>query len=139
MNHRTGVDSPYPLPSHLSVPQHRSMSMLSWGGAKAVCRQTCSRARGLGDDHLKTALWQEFMSDHPAQNNLHFLIAHIYVLDHRSVEQSCRNISPTAFLLQVIEALEDDSFPVGEPVSDVWKIVARITGRHMKVSLRRAY
>jgi hypothetical protein len=42
--------------------------------------------------------------------------------------------SATAFLLQVIEAPKDDTFPMAEIVSNVGKIVARITGRHMKVS-----
>jgi hypothetical protein len=35
---------------------------------------------------------------------------------------------PTTFSLQGIEALEDDAFPVGETVSNVWETVTRITG-----------
>jgi hypothetical protein len=61
------------------------------------------------------------------------------MLNHSSIEHSCRHIPPPSFLLQVIQTLKDDMFPVGETVSDVWKIVARITGRHMKVSPRRVY
>src|SRR5215471_14594142 len=37
-------------------------------------------------------------------------------------------------LLQVVEALQNDTFPVGETIPDVWKIIAMIMGRHMKVS-----
>jgi len=35
---------------------------------------------------------------------------------------------PTAFLLQVIEALEDDTFPTGETVFHIREIVTRIRG-----------
>jgi hypothetical protein len=61
------------------------------------------------------------------------------MLDYSSIQPSCRNVPPTTFLLQVVEALEDDTFLMGETVSDVWKIVTRVTGRHMKVSPRRIY
>jgi hypothetical protein len=50
-----------------------------------------------------------------------------------------RNIPPATFLLQGVETLQDDAFPVGETVSDVGEIVTRITGRHMKVLPRRVY
>src|SRR5215813_15527350 len=79
------------------------------------------------------------MPNQSHQNTLHFLYAHIDMLNHSPVEHSRGNIPPTTFLLQVIEALEDDAFPVGETVSNVGKIVTRITGRHMKVSPRRVY
>jgi len=42
-------------------------------------------------------------------------------------------------VLQVVEALEDDTFPVGETVSNVGEVVTRVMGRHMKVSPRRVY
>jgi hypothetical protein len=51
-----------------------------------------------------------------------------------SVQHSCKHIPPPTFLLQVVEALQNDTFPVGETVSDVGKMLTRVTGRHMKVS-----
>ena len=61
------------------------------------------------------------------------------MLDNSSVEYSCGNISPPTLLLQVVETLQNDALPVGETVSNVGKIVTRITGRHMKISPRRIY
>jgi hypothetical protein len=55
---------------------------------------------------------------------------HIHILNHSPIQHSRRDIPPTAFLLQVIEALEDDTFPVGETVSDVWEIITRVTVVH---------
>ena len=69
------------------------------------------------------------MSDQPHQDTLHFLNAHVHMLNHSPIEHSCRDIPPPSFLLQVIETLEDDTFTVGEPVSDVGEIVTRVTGR----------
>src|SRR5262249_45184659 len=68
------------------------------------------------------------------QDTLHLLHAHVNMLNHSSIEHPCRNIPPPTLLLQVVEALEDDAFPIGEPVSNVGKMLTRITGRHMKVS-----
>src|SRR5215510_7987290 len=67
----------------------------------------------------------QLISNQPYQHALHFLHAHIDMLNHSSIEHSRRNIPPTTFLLQVVETLQNDTFPVGETVSDVWKIVAR--------------
>src|SRR5215813_10326598 len=75
-------------------------------------------------------LWQVFMPDQPCQNILHFFNAHIDMLNHSPVEHPCRHIPPPTFLLQVVETLEDDTFPMGEPVSDVWEIITWIMGRH---------
>jgi hypothetical protein len=36
---------------------------------------------------------------------------------------------PTTFLLQVMQTLEDDTFPMGETVSDVGEIVTKIQVR----------
>jgi hypothetical protein len=33
-----------------------------------------------------------------------------------------------------METLEDDTFPMGETVSDVWQIVTRITAIHIRAS-----
>ena len=63
------------------------------------------------------------------QNTLHFLNTHIDMLNHSPVEHSRRDIPPPTFLLQVIETLEDDTFPVGKTVPDVWDVVTRVTGR----------
>jgi hypothetical protein len=41
---------------------------------------------------------------------------------------------PPTFLLQGMETLENDTFPVGETVTDVWEIITRVPGRHLSVS-----
>ena len=69
------------------------------------------------------------MSDQPHQNTLHFLNTHVHILNNRSIEHSCGHMSPATFLLEVIETLEDDTFPVGETVSNIGEVVTRITGR----------
>jgi hypothetical protein len=39
-------------------------------------------------------------------------------------------MSPPAFLLQVVETLENNTFPIGEPVSNIGEIVTRVTRVH---------
>src|SRR5215510_8188648 len=56
----------------------------------------------------------ERISNQPYQDTLHFLNAHIDMLNHSSIEHSRRNIPPTTFLLQVVEALQNDAFQMGE-------------------------
>jgi hypothetical protein len=58
----------------------------------------------------------------------------VLILAHTSIQHSRRDIPPTTFLLQGVETLQDNTFPMGETVSDIRKIVTRVTGRHMKVS-----
>jgi hypothetical protein len=48
-------------------------------------------------------------------------------------------ILPPSFLLQIIETLENNAFPVGETVSNIGKMLTRITGRQMKVSPCKVY
>ena len=72
------------------------------------------------------------MSDEPNKNALHFLNAHVYILDYSSIEHSRRNIPPPAFLLQVVETLENDTFSMGETVSNVGEIVTRVTRGHQR-------
>jgi hypothetical protein len=79
------------------------------------------------------------MPNEPYQNTLQFLNAHVHKLNHSSVQHSCRNIPPPTFLLQVVETLQNYTFPMGETVSNVGKMLTRIMGRHMKVSLCRVY
>jgi hypothetical protein len=79
------------------------------------------------------------MPNESYQNTLHLVNAHVHMLNHGPVEHSRRHIPPPAFLLQGIEALEHDPFPAGKTVFHIREIVTRITGRHMKVSPRRAY
>jgi len=52
------------------------------------------------------------------------------MLHYSSLEHSCRHMSSTTFLLQGMKTQEDDTFPMGEAVSDVWYIVTRITAMH---------
>ena len=65
------------------------------------------------------------MSDEPNNNALHFLYTHVHMLNHSSVKHARRNIPPTTFLLQGMETLENDTFPVGETVSNVGKMLTR--------------
>jgi hypothetical protein len=59
------------------------------------------------------------MPDQSYQNALHFFDAHVYILDHSSVEHPSGNIPAIAFLLQGVETLQDDAFTVGETVSNI--------------------
>jgi hypothetical protein len=74
------------------------------------------------------------MSDQPHQDALHCLNAHIHILDDRSIKYPCGNMSPPAFLLQVIQTFQDDTFRVGKTVSDVWEIGTRVMDIHVKFS-----
>jgi hypothetical protein len=123
-----------PILAYHNIP---SRACFPGKGQKQNAGRLASLARRLGDDHLKTALWQEFMSDEPYKDTLHFRNAHVHILDDSPVQHSCGHIPPTTFLLQVVETLQNDTFPVGEPVSNVGKFLTKITGRHMKVSPRR--
>jgi hypothetical protein len=75
------------------------------------------------------------MSDESYQNTLHFLHAHIDILDHTPIKHSCRHMPPTAFLLERIETLQDNAFTGGETVSYIREIVMKVTGRHVPCSL----
>jgi hypothetical protein len=52
------------------------------------------------------------MPNQPYQDTLHFLNAHIDMLNHTPVEHSCRHIPPTTFLLQIIETPQNDAVPL---------------------------
>ena len=79
------------------------------------------------------------MPNESYQDTLHFLNAHVHKLNHSSVQHSCRNIPPPTFLLQGIETLQNDAFPVAETVSNIGERVTRVMGSHMKGSPRRVY
>jgi hypothetical protein len=81
-----------------------------------------------------TTVWASGLSNQSHQNTLHFLNAHVHMLDYRSIEHSYGHMSPTSFLLQVIETLEDDTFPVGETIADLGESVTSIMGRHVRLS-----
>jgi hypothetical protein len=49
------------------------------------------------------------------------------MLNHSPIQHARRNIPPAAFLLQVVEALQNYTFPVGETVSNVREIITRVT------------
>jgi hypothetical protein len=88
----------------------------------------------LGRLQQQRFLRAEWMSDEPNKNALHFLHAHVYMLNHSSVQHSRRDIPPPTFLLQVVETLQNYTFPVGETVSNVGEIVTRITAIHIRAS-----
>jgi len=52
------------------------------------------------------------------------------MFNHSPIQHARRDIPPTAFLLQGIETLEDDTFPLGETISDVWESVIRVSVVH---------
>src|SRR5712691_4984260 len=74
------------------------------------------------------------MSDQPYQDTLHFLNGHVYMLNHTPVEHPCRHIPPTTFLLQGVETLQDDTFPVGQTVSNIREIVTRVMSMYSRAS-----
>jgi len=57
------------------------------------------------------------------------------MLNHSSIEHARRHIPPPAFLWQVRESLEDDAFSVGEPVSNIGEVVARVMSIHVRFFL----
>ena len=60
-----------------------------------------------------TTLWTSWRPNQSHQNTLHFLNAHVHMLNHSPVEHASRHIPPPTFLLQGIETLEDDTFHDG--------------------------
>ncbi len=72
------------------------------------------------------------MPNQSHQNTLHFLNTHIHMLNHSTVKHARRHIPPPTFLLQVSKTLEDDTFTVGETVSNVGEIVTRVTRGHQR-------
>jgi len=73
------------------------------------------------------------MSDESNKDTLHFLNAHIDMLDHTSIKHTGWNVSTTTLLLQLLEAPEDDLLPVRETISNIWHIVPRITVLHVRL------
>jgi hypothetical protein len=84
----------------------------------------------LGRLQQQRFLKAERISNQPHQNALHFLNTHVHMLNHSPIQHARRNIPPPTLLLQVVETLENDAFPLGETVSDVGEIVTRVMGRH---------
>ena len=80
-------------------------------------------------------VWASGKSNQPHQNTLPFLNAHIHMFNHSPIQHSRRDIPPTAFLLQGIATLEDDTFSLGETISDVWQIITRVTVMHIGSTL----
>jgi hypothetical protein len=59
------------------------------------------------------------MPNQSHQNALHFLNAHIHLLDRTPVQHTRWYVSTSTFLLQSIETLQDNAFTVGEPIADI--------------------
>jgi hypothetical protein len=57
------------------------------------------------------------------------------MLNHSSIEHARRHIPPPTLLLQGMETLEDDAFPVGETVSNIGEVVARVMSIHVRFFL----
>jgi hypothetical protein len=56
------------------------------------------------------------MSDEDA---LHFLDAHVNMLNYTSVKHGRWHMPTTSLLLQVVETLQDDAFTTGEPIAHI--------------------
>src|SRR5215475_15634657 len=78
----------------------------------------------LGRLQQQRFLRAEFIPDQPHQDTLHFLHAHVYILDDSSIEHARRHIPPPTFLLQGMETLEDNTFPMSETVFHIREVVA---------------
>src|SRR5215471_13642972 len=61
------------------------------------------------DSFPSVSMLSPFLSNQSRQDSLHFLNAHIYVLDHSSIEHARRHMPPPTLLLQVVEALQNDA------------------------------
>src|SRR5712691_4499168 len=72
------------------------------------------------------------MPNQPYQDTLHFLNAHIDMLDDSPVQHARRHIPPPTLLLQGIETLNDDTFPLGETVSNIREVVTMVMRRHVR-------
>jgi hypothetical protein len=75
------------------------------------------------------------LPNQPYQNTLHLVYAHVHLLDHTAVEHCCGNISPTTCLLEVVEILQDKTFPTGQSIPDIRQIITRVMGMHAQGSL----
>jgi hypothetical protein len=58
----------------------------------------------------------------------------VLILAHTSIQHTRRHILPTTFLLQGMKTLEDNTFPMGETVSNIGEVVTRVMGRHIRIS-----
>ena len=74
-------------------------------------------------------VWVSWRLNQSHQDTLHFCNAHVHVLNHSPVEHPRRHIPPPALLLQGMETLQDDTFPMGETVANIGEVVTRVTGR----------
>jgi hypothetical protein len=70
------------------------------------------------------------MSDESDQDTLHVLHAHIHMFYHSAIEHPGRHMPPMAFLLEIRQALEDDTFTMGKTVSHVGQMITGLTVRH---------
>ncbi len=57
------------------------------------------------------------------------------MLNHTPVEHARWHMPVTALLLQCTEAPQNDSFTVGETVSDIGEIVTRVAVTHVRFSV----
>jgi len=67
------------------------------------------------------------MSYQSYKNALHFLDAHVNMLDHTSIEHPRWHMPTTTLLLQCLEAPQDNSFTLGETVCHIGQFITRIT------------
>jgi hypothetical protein len=58
---------------------------------------------------------------------LHLLDAHIGILDHTPIQHTRWHVSTTTFLLEFMQAPQDDAFTGSEPVAHIREIIMRVT------------
>ena len=76
------------------------------------------------------SVWQAMLPDQPYKYALPFFHAHIHILADRCIKHAYRHIPPTAFLLQVVETLQNDTFPLAETASYIRESVIKGTVVH---------
>jgi hypothetical protein len=70
------------------------------------------------------------MADQPYQDALHFLNAYVYMLNHSPIEHTHWHMPTTTLLLQLLQALQDDSCTVRQTISHIREVVTRVTAWH---------
>ena len=80
-----------------------------------------------------TTVWASWRPNQSDQNALHFLNTHIHMLDHTAVAHAGWHMPTTAFLLQLLETSQDDSFTVRQTISHIGEVVTRVTVRHVRL------
>jgi hypothetical protein len=72
--------------------------------------------------------------DESYEDALHFLDAHVNVLNHTSVKHARWHMSTTSLLLQIVETLQDNALTTGEAIANIGHVVTRGSFTHPRFS-----